>query len=186
MVFGIRDTKVKEILLRESGLTLAKTDEICRAAESMITQMKIVEDAETDVNKVDTVNASCNRRPNNKINRRRQRGQGQGKQCENCGYQQSANRESCPGFGKDCRRCGARNHFASKCRQDVKAMEEADELTEETYQTEEVSAVKLDDSQLVTLCLESRRFIRFQPGLSAMCYHCTYSDKLTTTKNSRK
>ena len=107
LVFGIRDTKVKERLLRQSGLTLAKKDEICRAAESMITQMKIVKDAETDVSKVDTVNASCNKRPNNKINRRRQRGQGQIKQCENCGYQHSANRESCPAFGKDCRRCGA-------------------------------------------------------------------------------
>ena len=167
LVFGIRDTKVKERLLRESGLTLAKTDEICRAAESMITQMKIVKDAETDVSKMDTVNASCNKRPNNKINHRRQRGQGQGKQCGNCGYQHSANRESCPGFGKDCRRCGAKNHFASKCRQDIKATEEADELTEETYQTEEVSVVKLDDSQLVTLRLESRRFIRFQPDTGA-------------------
>lgn len=48
-------------------------------------------------------------------------------------------------------------------------MEEADELTEETYQTEEVSAVKLDDSQLATLRLESRRFIRFQPDTGAQC-----------------
>lgn len=93
LVFRIRDTKVKERLLREYGLTLAKTDEICRAAESMINQMKIVKDAETDVSKVDTVNVSCNKRPNNKINRRRQRGQGQRKQYENCGYQHSANRE---------------------------------------------------------------------------------------------
>lgn len=85
LVFGIRDTTVKERLLRESGLTLANIDGICRAAESMITQMKIVNDAETDVNKVDTVNASCNKRPNKKKNLHRQRGQGQGKQCENCG-----------------------------------------------------------------------------------------------------
>ena len=48
-------------------------------------------------------------------------------------------------------------------------MEEADELTEETYQTEEVSAVKLDDSQLVTLRLESKRFTRFQPDTGAQC-----------------
>ena len=44
LVFGIRDTKVRERLLRESNLTLAKTDEICHAAESMMGQMKIVED----------------------------------------------------------------------------------------------------------------------------------------------
>ena len=48
-------------------------------------------------------------------------------------------------------------------------MEEAHELTEETYQTEEGSAVKLDESQLVTLRLGSRRFIRFQPDTRAQC-----------------
>ena len=32
LIFGIRDLKVRERLLRESKLTLAKTDEICRAA----------------------------------------------------------------------------------------------------------------------------------------------------------
>ena len=43
-MFGIRDDKVRERLLRESKLTLAKTDEICHAAESMMAQMKVVED----------------------------------------------------------------------------------------------------------------------------------------------
>jgi len=36
--------KVRECLLRETQLTLAKTDEICRAAESMTAQMKVVGD----------------------------------------------------------------------------------------------------------------------------------------------
>lgn len=40
LVFGIRDTKVRERLLRESDLTLAKTNEICHAAESMAAQLK--------------------------------------------------------------------------------------------------------------------------------------------------
>lgn len=44
LVFGIQDDKVRERLLRESNLTLSKTDEICCAAESMAAQMKIVGD----------------------------------------------------------------------------------------------------------------------------------------------
>ena len=40
LVFGIRDNKAKERLLRKSKLTLVDTDEICHAAESMLTQMK--------------------------------------------------------------------------------------------------------------------------------------------------
>ena len=42
LIFGIHDTKVHERLLRDNNLTLIKTDEICRAAESMTEQMRIV------------------------------------------------------------------------------------------------------------------------------------------------
>ncbi len=44
LVFGVRDAKVRERLLRESKLTLTQTDEICHAAESMVSQLKAVED----------------------------------------------------------------------------------------------------------------------------------------------
>ena len=43
-MFGIRDAKARERLLRETKLTLTKTDEISRASESMLAQMKIVGD----------------------------------------------------------------------------------------------------------------------------------------------
>ncbi|XP_048577104.1 uncharacterized protein K02A2.6-like [Nematostella vectensis] len=167
LLFGIHDTKVRERLLRESKLTLAKTDEICRAAESMLAQMKIVKDtSETDVNAVSKFES---KKPNIKNYRRKQRGQG--KQCDNCGYQHMANQESCPARGKDCRKCGAKNHFANRCKQEVKAteVEETDMYPEETYQTEEVLAVWLDDSQLVTFQSESGSFIRFQPDTGAQC-----------------
>ena len=44
LVFRIKDDKVRERLLRESTLTLSKMDEICRVAESMTAQMKVVSD----------------------------------------------------------------------------------------------------------------------------------------------
>ena len=44
VAFSISDSKVRERLLRESALTLAKTDELCRAAESMSLQMKVFEE----------------------------------------------------------------------------------------------------------------------------------------------
>ena len=43
LLFGVRDNKLRERLLRETKLTLDKTDEICRASESTIAQMKLVE-----------------------------------------------------------------------------------------------------------------------------------------------
>ena len=53
LVFGYRDQKVKERMLRESTLTLSKALEICRAAESTKSQMKSMS---SDVNQRD-VNA---------------------------------------------------------------------------------------------------------------------------------
>ena len=45
LVFGTRDSKTRERLLRASDLTLKMTDEICRSAESMLAQIKVVEDS---------------------------------------------------------------------------------------------------------------------------------------------
>lgn len=49
LVFGIRDNKVRERLLRKSKLTctLADTDEICHAAESMQAHMEVFDDGAT-------------------------------------------------------------------------------------------------------------------------------------------
>ena len=44
-----------------------------------------------------------------------------------------------------------KKHFANRCKQDAKATVESDMYFEEAYQTEEALAVRLDDSQLVTL-----------------------------------
>ena len=62
-----------------------------------------------------------------------------------------------------------KNHFANRCKQDAKATVESDMYFEEAYQTEEALAVRLDDSQLFTLQLESVNFIRFQPDAGAQC-----------------
>ena len=61
LAFGIREDKVRERLLRETQLTLAKTDEICRAAESMTAQMKIVGDTPDAV--VHAIQPQGQRRP---------------------------------------------------------------------------------------------------------------------------
>ena len=109
------------------------------------------------------------RRSKKPIFRRRPPQQSQGKECNNCGYTHSTKWE-CPAWGKDCMKCGIKNHFAAKCRQkEVKATDEVEEESDEIYQTEEISAVKLDDSQLVTVKLESGSFIRFQPDTGAQC-----------------
>ena len=162
LVFGISDSKVRERLLRESKLTLTKTDEICRASESMMLHMKIVEESPSAaVNAVKTASGkeqTTPAEPEKPVYR----------ECWNCGYRHGHKKELCPAFGKHCNKCNRRNHFAAKCRSKkatrvVKALEEDE--------SSEVFLVKteLDDSQCVTLKLESGNYLRFQVDTGAQC-----------------
>ena len=63
LVFGVRDIKTRERLLREPALTLKCTDEICHAAESMVSQLRLVEDS-TSVSAVATPASSTRDCPN--------------------------------------------------------------------------------------------------------------------------
>ena len=87
LIFGIRDSKVRERLLRESKLSLAKTDEICRAAESMQTQMKIVGDlTEPETNKLEQECLPNFRKSKKTTRRRQQQGQGRPESVENVAF----------------------------------------------------------------------------------------------------
>ena len=166
LIFGIHDTKVRERLLRETNLTLMKTDEICRAAESMTEQMRIVgqtNDATTSVHAVRKFSGQKKRSTESDT----------AKECWNCGRQHGRQpKELCPAFGKSCDLCGKLNHFANKCRQkrsgstrnSVRAIGEPDEV----FPVRE-GATLLDDSQCVTLKLDSGNYIRFQIDSGAQC-----------------
>ena len=176
LLFGIRDNKVRERLLRETKLTLKKTDEICRASESMLAQMKVVDD-----NAGALINVINQDEREQKFARERGKFKGkhaQPKECGNCGRSHDVSkRESCPAYGKTCRKCGKPNHFAAKCcsrtdnnpRKDVRTVDDECEYDEgeEVFNTYDISTINLDDSQLVTLKLESRNYLRFQPDTGA-------------------
>ena len=179
-MFGIRDSKVRERLLREKNLSLEKTDEICRSHETMVQQMKVVGDADLRFADAGNVNA-VSRKPKGG---KRRRGRGsrnantRGNSCEFCGREHDlANRENCPAFGRSCNKCGKKNHFANVCfghapkpttrTNPVYCFE--DELSDEVFGVEEISAVTLDDPQLVTPKLESGNYLRFHPDTGTQC-----------------
>ena len=94
LVFGIRDNKVRERLLRKSKLTLADTDEICHAAESMLAQMKVVDDGAT----VSAIKSDQEQQQ--KTTEASADGRGL-RECWNCGRKHERyKRELCPAFGK--------------------------------------------------------------------------------------
>ena len=107
LVFGIRDEKTRERLLRESGLTLECTDEICHAAESMVSQMKLVQDSQAVT--VSALVSSKETRPTeaSPVSKWTQ-------ECWNCWRRHEFHKEElCPAYGKKHRKP---NHIAAKCR----------------------------------------------------------------------
>ena len=99
-------------------------------------------------------------------------------ECSNCGRQHDTRkREQCPAFGKSSRKCQKRNHFAIKCRSKrkpraVRTVDE-EETAQETDDSEayplQIPIHCLDDSQLVTLRLQSGSYVRFQVDTGAQC-----------------
>ena len=77
-------------------------------------------------------------------------------------------------------KCGKKNHFTKVCfghapkptthTHPVYRFE--DELSDEVFGVQEISAVTLNDSQLVTLNLESGNYLRFQPNTGAQYVQC--------------
>lgn len=179
LIFGIRDGKVRERLLRESQLTLEKTDEICRASESTASQMKEVSGGES-VSAFES-ETKARRRQHKKQDRNKPEEESN-KPCGNCGRRHEPGQ--CFARGRACNTCGKMGHFASVCRSGklrkervsrtrVKTIEQHEDIDSEesdVYVISDISAVTLDDSQLVTLKLvNSGSFLRFQPDTGAQC-----------------
>ena len=165
LVFGIRDTKTREQLLRMADLSLKKVDEVCH-------QLKALEGAPI-VGAVDQKKET--KHQDNKSDH--QRGNPEPRtnpECWNCGRRHSlCKRENCPAYKKRCSNCHKMNHFAAKCRSgsstSAHPVDEGDE-GDETFQTSTSTArQKLDDSQTVTLRLDSGNYIRFQADTGAQC-----------------
>ena len=170
LVFGIRDGKTRERLLREHALTLKRTDEICHAAESIVTQLKAFEDSQGS--NVSAVSQSAEANTSLPLPTKNL------PDCHNCGRKHEfQRRELCPAFRKICRKCQKPNHFAIRCRSQkgkstVRAVKE--NYSQDTENTAEIfplqlSVHALDDSQFVTLRLESGSHIRFQVDTGAQC-----------------
>lgn len=120
IVCGVREDHVRARLLRETGLTLVKAIDICRANEMTVTQVKALNE-EVEVSKIRSVSHSktADRRKtfgNDYRARTNVTGNEQKvRQCFKCGYEHSPSK--CPAYGQTCRVCNKQNHFAKMCRQ---------------------------------------------------------------------
>ena len=123
IVFGVADIRVKERLLRESHLNLAKALDICHAAEAIKVQTKVMESDSQQRQEVNILSkkntGKPNRRGNNPaeastVSHKYQTQFYQGRNCGYCGCQHPPRK--CPAYGATCSKCKGRNHFAKVCK----------------------------------------------------------------------
>ena len=109
IVFGVRDTRLKERLLRESSeLTLEKAASIYRAGEASTTQIKELEDTDKTVPVHWVRNKFNSRRPKPLRSKLPFN-------CWKCGTKHQP--KSCPAFGRFCFVCKEKDYFAKVCPQ---------------------------------------------------------------------
>ena len=114
LVFGHRDDRVKERMLREPDLTLTKALDICHAAESTHAQLREMSGGANNVavhavrgQATGKVRSRSNYHPfPNKTNQNVR--EYQGRSCNS-----THKFGNCLAYGKTCRKCGGKNHFAS-------------------------------------------------------------------------
>ena len=151
IVFGIADAKVRERLLHEPELSLAKMLDICRASEMSRAQIKVVSELNPS-NAASNVHLLKDSKSTPVILRY---------PCRFCGQKHEGRREACPAWGKKCKKCRKDNHFAKKCplsssSKRVSFVEDEDELP--VFQVFKVATSQSSDSNLVTRKLPTGNF----------------------------
>ena len=151
IIFGIRDARVKERLLREPNLELPKAVDICRAAEATKFQVQAMAKEAVTEAPAAQVHAFTDRRAGREETATRVAEDRSAKSpskasakapCKYCGERHPPRR--CPAYGKTCKRCQKENHVAKVCR----SMPRGKEVNALLYEREDASTTDSEDSEL--------------------------------------
>ena len=114
IIFGVRDQRVKERLLRDGDQSLAKVLDACRATESSKQQLQAMTAAQTQ--HVNTTNKGAG--PKNRKSKATRHNEG-GNMKQNCGFcGQNYPPRKCPAWGATCSKYRGRTHFAQVCKKE--------------------------------------------------------------------
>ena len=120
VMFGVRDERIKERLLREADLTLNKALDVCRAADTSKQQIEAMGVTQTQAlflvhtmqaRKKGGHHSNAIRMPKQSSNDKREYTNTSA--CKYCGKSHAP--RQCAAYGKLCRKCGGPNHVASVC-----------------------------------------------------------------------
>ena len=131
-VCGLKDSVLKERLLRTTELTLQKVIDSTRASEVARVQRQVID---SSVERVDVATAAI-------TSRKSEQADGYGEstgRCSRCGYKHGTRR--CPASGKSCHHCKGIGHFTSMCRKKAAAKVQAVSRQSEMGEDDVVYAV---------------------------------------------
>jgi hypothetical protein len=113
IIVGIQKDDSRQLLLRESKLTLAKAITICKGNEAAENQAKAFkESVPTAVNKITRKPQGAKPKKTRKSDNAKPE-----RDCWYCGYKHIKDKNACPALGKKCNTCGGKDHFAKMCKQ---------------------------------------------------------------------
>ncbi|GAB1598786.1 hypothetical protein Ahia01_000155800 [Argonauta hians] len=115
LVLGISDQTTQQSLLRERNLTLQQCIDICKAAENVSIQTKILRPEMVNSVRIKSKNMTPKKYKSFDQSRPSNAPDSSECGCKFCGSQHRMNRDDCPAWGKTCNKCKRRNHFANKC-----------------------------------------------------------------------
>ncbi|XP_067648032.1 uncharacterized protein [Eurosta solidaginis] len=122
IVCGIRDSELRNRLLREDKLDLEKCTQICKTVELADIQMKTIgEDSKVHLIKKKCRQPCIKMQTGSHISNDKERSStyNQQRECQRCGRQHGYGQ--CPAFGKVCNNCKGKNHYAKMCKVKTKS-----------------------------------------------------------------
>ena len=116
IVCGVREKGIRRKLLQESGLTLSKCVDICRANKATAAQLKDMAPGQTTEQEANAVNQNeSSKKPKTPKENGKDPKDQLSAECKFCGNKHERKRDKCPAYEKTCSSCGKANHFAAKC-----------------------------------------------------------------------
>lgn len=134
IVCGVTDVGLRKKLLQESGMTLDRCIQICKAHSATQAQMQAMSACSGTVAYVKPKKSQFKPKTLSVV-----------QECKFCGQSHLRTKEKCPAFGKMCKKCGKPNHFAKKCSSGQvksKSKHKVRAVSEESEDSDEIMVVK--------------------------------------------
>ena len=149
LICGIRDSALRERLLRTPDLDLDKSLQLCRASELSKERIKTLE-APPSTNEIHALKQKGQKYSNSgarpkQFSQYKQTSYNKqnSKCCKYCGKSHDFKKTNCPAYGKKCRKCGKLNHFESMCKsakgQKVKAVSDEEYESDDFFEIHTVT-----------------------------------------------